>query len=538
MKKADSNRSVAAYIRVSTQRQAEEGDSLEAQEHALKEWAGRSRSDRRLELYIERGRSGKNQNRPELQRLKRDIRDGKIEFVVCVKLDRITRSLLDFAELWEFFQEYNIEFTSLKENVDTSSPMGKAMLMIIMVFAQLEREVTGERTRITMQDRTRRGLWNGKAPHGYVSDEDGVLRIDPEWSLIIKKHFFDAVEKLGSAGAVQKSLRQNGIRTPNKKSTAGSSSGGKWFAKQQVLRVLRNPAYVGDIDWGGVKQSDCHEAIISRRQFERVQQLLHETATTRANTVRIRDRVYRLKGLIRCRCGAVMTPKSANGRSSKYHYYECTRKTHHGRAECSVKGIPAEALEKAVVDRMINIGLDPTIRQKIASEALKLVEGEAQSASDDFRLVSNQLSALKSEIGRLVGSLKQFGSNVPRSVVEELTKLESEERNLEARKNQMAEKRQPWDKVTQKARDFIQSWTSVGDLLKQADLNGQKTLMRSLIHRLELQPDAEEKGAGAYRLILNPGWLPEPNENGDPVLTGPPMVRHVSEKAPRAKPSS
>jgi hypothetical protein len=98
----------------------------------------------------------------------------------------------------------------------------------------------------------------------------------------------------------------------------------------------------------------------------------------------------------------------------------------------------------------------------------------------------------------------------------------------------MAEKRQPWDEVTRKARDFIQNWTSsVGDLLKQADLHGQKTLMRSLTHRLELQPDAEEKGAGTYRLMLNPGWQRQANENEDSVLTESPLVRQVSEKAPR-----
>ncbi len=163
---------VAGYIRVSTVRQKVEGDSLEAQKNAIARYL-EYRSQVPCEFvtfYVEEGKSAKNQNRPGLQKLRADIEKGLIDTVVCVKLDRITRSVLDFADLWQFFVKHGVEFISLTENVDSSTAMGEAMMLIIMVFAQLERKVTGERTKGTMLDRASRGLHNGGCTYGYVPD--------------------------------------------------------------------------------------------------------------------------------------------------------------------------------------------------------------------------------------------------------------------------------------------------------------------------------------------------------------------------------
>ena len=533
MNKSDKDtRKIAAYIRVSTQRQANEGDSLEAQEHRLKCWVEANHPADELEVYIERGKSGKNQNRPELQRLKDNIRRNQVKTVVCVKLDRITRSLLDFAELWNFFQEHDVEFTSLAENVDTSSPMGKAMLMIIMVFAQLEREVTGERTRVTMQDRTRRGLWNGAAPYGYRASKDGALEIDRDWATIIRNNFFDKFEEVGSAGQVQKHLLEVGIKTPRRETNDGNCVGGKCFSKQQVLRVLRNPAYAGDIVWGGVTQTECHEAIVSREQFDRVQTKLTENSVTTSNNTRPRGRTYLLRGLVHCRCGAVMTPKSANGRSAKYFYYECTRKTHGSRAACSAKGVPAEPLEEAVVDRIKEIGTNVETRKKIVSEALKLVDVESQSASEKFQRLKNQLSAVKSEIGRLVSAVKD--TSAPAAIIAELSRLETEEVRLQAQKDELSQQKQPWDEITASARDFIENWSSVSELIDFAPSGGRFQLIQRMVKKLELISDSENVNSGTYRIVLNPGFAAGPNEKEDSELTESSLVLHVSEKAPRA----
>jgi DNA invertase Pin-like site-specific DNA recombinase len=248
---------IAGYVRVSSQRQATEGDSLIAQRHEIEQEVEiRKRRENwkvaNLEFYVDAGRSAKDQNRPELQRLTQDIKAGQVDVVICFKLDRITRSLGDFIDLWELFDNHNVNVISLREQFDTSTPTGRAMLRLIMVFAELEREMTAERTFATMRDRVERGLWNGGYVIGYLSDasEPGKLIVDPEWADIIRKQFFDAFEDVGSAGGVQRRLHALGIRWPVRTSRSGKVRGGKFFTKQQVISILRNPLYIGCIQWG------------------------------------------------------------------------------------------------------------------------------------------------------------------------------------------------------------------------------------------------------------------------------------------------
>jgi DNA invertase Pin-like site-specific DNA recombinase len=223
---------IGVYIRVSSARQAAEGDSLEAQQNETAKYieAKKTVSNWKVKsvaLYVDAGRSAKDQNRPQLQRLKQDISVGKIDVVICFKLDRITRSLMDFVELWRLFEKHEVSVISLREDFDTSSVMGQALLKLIMVFAELERDLTAERTAAIMLDRAERGLFNGGYVYGYRSspDQSGKLVVDPEWAPIIRERFFDAFERLGSAGAVQRELGNLGIWRPEWKSPRGTLFG-------------------------------------------------------------------------------------------------------------------------------------------------------------------------------------------------------------------------------------------------------------------------------------------------------------------------
>jgi site-specific DNA recombinase len=210
MKTTNTNKKlrIAGYVRVSSVRQATEGDSLQAQQSEIEQEVDfRKRRESwdvsSLDFYVDAGRSAKDQNRPELQRLKRDIAAGEIDIVICFKLDRITRSLKDFVDLWELFHERDVDVISLREKFDTSMPTGEAMLQLIMVFAQLERRMTAERTSSIMKDRVERGLWNGGHILGYRSrtDEPGNLEQDEEGAAIVRM-IFDSFEELGSSSAV------------------------------------------------------------------------------------------------------------------------------------------------------------------------------------------------------------------------------------------------------------------------------------------------------------------------------------------------
>src|SRR6056300_1498111 len=150
---------VDLYIRVSTDRQAKEGDSLEEQESELKKFCD-YRNFKIHKVFIERGKSGGNTNRPEYKKLVKDIEAGKINAVVVKKLDRLSRSLLDFEQLTVKRHAHDVGFISLRENFDTTTAMGKAMLRVALVFAQLEREQTAERIKDVFAWRSEQGLYN------------------------------------------------------------------------------------------------------------------------------------------------------------------------------------------------------------------------------------------------------------------------------------------------------------------------------------------------------------------------------------------
>ena len=191
---------VAGYVRVTSQRQANEGDSLIAQQHKIEQEVDfRKRRQgweiEGIEFCVDAGRSVKDRNRAQLQRLKRDMTAGKIDLVIRFKLDRITRSLKDFVDLWALLAEHEVNVSSLREKFDTSMPTGEAMVQLIMVFAQLERSMAAERTYSIMRDRVDRGLWNGGHVLGCRSDSEDkdMLLIEEEGAVIVRRILDDYV---------------------------------------------------------------------------------------------------------------------------------------------------------------------------------------------------------------------------------------------------------------------------------------------------------------------------------------------------------
>ncbi len=429
---------IGGYVRVSSQRQATEGDSLTAQQHEIEQEVEiRQRRENwdveSLEFYVDAGKSAKDQNRPQLQRLKRDIAAGKIDIVICFKLDRITRSLKDFVDLWALFAEHDVDVISLREKFDTSTPTGEAMVQLIMVFAQLERKMTAERTFSIMRDRAERGLWNGGHVLGYRSspDEPGRLEIDEEAAAMVLQ-IFDGFEELGSSGAVTRRLNDLGIRYPSYVTRSGKQRGGNHFAKQKVTGILRNPVYIGQLRWGDAVHEGNHPPIISNEQFERVQVQLAQTVQRRMNLRTVKpqsSRHYLLSGLLRCSYGAHMTGAAAHGRNAKHFYYVCTRQSHeNGRYSCQAPRVPAEALEQAVIDRIRELGRVMEAREKIVQRAVECLDTESVKLRQEDDVLRRQQQKTRADINRLIEVLKQMGADALDCVRDELRRLDSEEK--------------------------------------------------------------------------------------------------------------
>ena len=226
----------AVYARQSVEKQ--NSISIESQIEFCKKVAGQE-----LQVYLDRGYSGKNTHRPDFRRLLTDIREGKIEKLYVYRLDRFSRSVADFGKLWEILRAHQVEFVSINENFDTSTPMGRAMLHIIMVFAQLERETTAERVKDNYYRRASLGSWpGGPAPYGFMigrcMNEQGqaapTLIVDPEKSEIVRRAFEAYAEEGASLSSVAKMLNREHVPGP-KRSTWDNVS---------LSRLLHTPCYV------------------------------------------------------------------------------------------------------------------------------------------------------------------------------------------------------------------------------------------------------------------------------------------------------
>ena len=517
-KKRDHPLRIAGYVRVSSQRQATEGDSLVAQQHEIEqEVEFRQRRENwnvaALEFYVDAGKSAKDQNRPQLQRLKRDIAANKVDIVICFKLDRITRSLKDFVDLWALFEDHDVDVISLREKFDTSMPTGEAMVQLIMVFAQLERKMTAERTYSIMRDRVERGLWNGGHILGYRSkpDEPGLLEIDEDAAAIVRL-MFDSFAPLGAPGAVTRMRSDQGIRYPRYTTRSGKQRGGNLFAKQKVTGILRNPVYIGRMRWGDAVHDGNHPPVITQEQFDRVQIQLAELARTRTGLkVKPKGRQYLLTGVIRCACGAHMVGYSTQGRNRTHYYYVCTRQNHEGgRYSCSTPRIPAEAIEAAIIGRIREISRSVEARERIVERALSSLDSESERLQQEEEVLRRQHQRTKADAGRLIEVLKHLGAKGLASVQSELSRLEDEERGLQKQLRELSRRQEPLARITDDAQAFIRNWGDIDELLDAASDEERTLLIRHYVEVIELHPSDAKGRTGTYAMRL----FPEVRPNG------------------------
>ena len=289
------------YARVSTERQSLVRDgSLDTQLSRLQAFINfRKTGDNKnqwkiADTYREEGKSGKSMERPELQRLIADVQSGLVNTVIITKLDRITRSLIDFYKLNAVFDQYNTEFISLEENFDTSTPMGKAMLKITLVFAELEREQTSKRTKDKMAWRAEQGLWNGGQVLGYDLKDQQLVPNKQEAKLL--NLMFTKYLELGSLKATADFLNKKGYRTKEYMSKRRNVvRGGQKFFVTNVKQKLTSPLYIGQIRAKDKIFQGKHEAIIDLTLWDKVQKFLEINLPKKRNAKKKTIHTYLLQ---------------------------------------------------------------------------------------------------------------------------------------------------------------------------------------------------------------------------------------------------
>ncbi len=341
----------AIYTRKSTERNLDlEFNSLDAQREACEAYiTSQAHEGWRLipDPYDDGGLSGASLERPALQTLLFEINAGKIDTVVVYKVDRLTRSLTDFAKLVELFDKHDVSFVSITQSFNTTSSMGRLTLNVLLSFAQFEREVIGERVRDKIAASKRKGLWTGGPTSlGYANIGKKLVVVPKEAETV--RTIYRRYLELGSISLLAKDLDRKGIRSKSRPLAKGTLKGGCRIGAGALGYLLRNRLYVGEIMYQGQIHPGEHEPILDRALFDEVQARLSANRVKRR--ARIRGSSAILTGYIHDAAGNRMSPSHTSKRGRRHRYY-VSRAVLQRRHELAgpVTRVPAPQIEAVVM---------------------------------------------------------------------------------------------------------------------------------------------------------------------------------------------
>ena len=289
------------------------------------------------------------------------------------KVDRLSRSLLDFARLMDTFERHKVSFVSVTQQFNTASSMGRLLLNVLLSFAQFEREMISERTRDKIAAARRKGKWSGGMPVlGYRVDNTKLV-VDPDEAHRVREIFTLYLEHQ-SLLAVVKELRSRGWRTKRWTTRKGTSRGGRPFDKASLYQLLTNVVYVGKIRYKDEIHEGEQQAIIDPDVFDQVQTILRRNGRSGGREVRNQHKAL-LRGLLRCvACDCGMSHSYTARGSRQYRYYVCHRAQKRGWQSCPSPSLPAGETERFVIDQIRAIGRDPAVIRETLVQARRQAE--------------------------------------------------------------------------------------------------------------------------------------------------------------------
>jgi DNA invertase Pin-like site-specific DNA recombinase len=375
----------AIYTRVSTEAGLDqEFNSLDAQYDAAQAYI-RSQAHAGWTLvrtrYDDGGFSGGSTDRPALQQLLDDIRAHRVNVIVVYKVDRLTRSLADFAKLVELFDAHGVSFVSVTQQFNTTTSMGRLTLNVLLSFAQFEREVTSERIRDKIGASKRKGLWvGGVVPLGYQAKDRKITVVADEAKTV--RHIFRRYLDLGSLNLLLTDLRRTGIKTKLRPLSNGKTIGGIPFARGSLAAFLRNRFYIGEVRYKGEIFPGEQTPILDRALFEVVQTRLDQQRTNHAKTRQKSQSL--LTGRIFDERGNRMTPSYAVKNAIRYRYY-ISAALIQGQPDkaATLNRVPASEIEKIILS---------AVRKHIAGKPHNKAEAVGTDSLNDKELISGYVA--------------------------------------------------------------------------------------------------------------------------------------------------
>lgn len=360
----------AIYTRKSTEEGLDQSfNTLDAQRDAGEAYINSQRHEGWIALpqkYDDGGYTGANMDRPALQRLLADIESGVANCVVVYKVDRLTRSLLDFARIMEILDKRGATFVSVTQQFNTTSSLGRLTLNILLSFAQFEREMISERTRDKMGAARRKGKWVGGMPVlGYdVAPQGGALVVNKEEARRVRT-IFEVYLEYCSLIPVVEELNHRGWRMKAWTTRDGRQAGGKPIAKNNLYNLLTNKIYLGKVEYGGQIYEGEHERIVDDEIWNNVQTMLRRNGHRGGRNIGNKHGAL-LKGLVRCAtCDVGMIHTYVEKKNRVYRYYVCIKAHQRGWTQCETRCVSAPALESAVLEQLRGVGSNPAVLRSV-----------------------------------------------------------------------------------------------------------------------------------------------------------------------------
>lgn len=533
--KPTNKRKIGLYIRVSTEEQASNPEgSIKSQEQRLHQHVEFKNHDGHLgevtNVFIDAGRSGKDTNRPELQRLLKAIREKEIDLVLVSELSRLSRSIKDFCGIWDLMREHGCGFQSLREQFDTTTAAGEMVLYTMANLAQFERRQTSERIVANFGARAQRGLFNGGSiPVGYRRhpEKKGYLVIDEEEAKVVREAYKTFLSE-GSLAKAGQALNERGFRLPRRRACGGDKVRLGYFTIDNLHAMLTNPVYAGKRNYitNGEKKSAkaVWDGVVSENTFEMVQKVLkknyrrHKSASNKRHP-------YQLSGIFYCaQCGDRLCGKSAHGNSGKIAYYEHAWSTRRQAClnkkvfACNPNRIQAKIIEKYVWEKIEELLTMPEVAQSLIEQAKS--EHESQVHVTEMDKIRNKVRGVEEQIEALAEHLSKIPKGInPTPVFSQMQRLETIKAESQSELEKMSQSGICTD-VPVGLKDYRAYLTALRSLLGLADSPELKSkIIKWCVAKVELLPSSFKIHYFVGKSVIVPvDWDPEgpkPSSPGD-----------------------
>jgi site-specific DNA recombinase len=412
-----------------------------------------------------------------VQRALATARAEAIDVLLVYRVDRLTRSLRDLVTLIDDLDNAGVVFRSATEPFDTATPMGRMLVQMLGMFAQFERDTIIDRVIAGMERKAAASKWKGgRRPYGYHVDRaTSTLVVDAGEAAVVRPVFGLYTRDRRGAKAIARLLNERGHRT---------TTGGQWSA-HQVLRVLANRVYLGELTFRGITATGCHPAIMEQAVFAGAQRIPAARGEDHAKRAANRSD-YLLTGLMRCpTCGKAMIGTRAHGRSRVYRYYTCFTRIRYDTSRCAASRMDADAVEEAVIAALASFYRH---RHDLIADAIAQAQASHAASADRRRA---ELAAAEHELARTSAATNRYliafenGSLDPEDLSPRLAQLKARTAQLNARRDELAAQIAAAP-TAPPAATRLQIAGHIDDIIRSGTENQRKALIESLVGRIKI----------------------------------------------------